>query len=78
MDTPDPSYPVSACRPCGREVLTHLAVDDERHCIHCDSPIDPEEIRWVLESELDVLGYGLFSEGGGCGSGGCGSGGCSR
>jgi hypothetical protein len=82
VDAPDPGYPTSRCGPCGREVLTHMIVDDAgtaaRQCIHCDARIDPEEIRWVLESELDALGYGLFQEGGGCGSGGCGSGGCSR
>ena len=63
-------------------MLPHVTLDAtgaaERHCIHCDASIDPDEIRWVLESELDALGYGLFKEGGGCGSGGCGSGGCSR
>lgn len=82
MDAPDTSFPMSRCAPCGREVLTHVSFDsagaEGRACIHCDAAIDPDEIRWVMESELDALGYGLYQEGGGCGSGGCGSGGCSR
>lgn len=73
---------MSQCAPCGREVLTHILHEDGgeavRGCLHCDATIDPEEIRWVYESELDSLGYGLFKDGGGCGAGGCSSGGCSR
>lgn len=82
MQSPDETFPVASCGPCGREVLTHLVLvpgdDPERRCLHCDAAIDPDELRWVFESELDPLGYGLASEGGGCGSGGCGTGGCSR
>lgn len=82
MISPDPLYPVTTCARCVRDVLTHLVPDDrdepERRCLHCDAPIDPDEVRWVHESELDPLGYGLMAEGGGCGGGGCGTGGCSR
>lgn len=83
MSAPEAGFPIAACAPCGREVITHLDVDSGgeslRRCVHCDAPLDPAGIRWVSEHDLDGLGYGVRGEGGGCGSGGCGSGGgCSR
>ena len=77
-------FPVARCAPCGRDVLTHLEVDERgvelRRCVHCDAALDPEELRWVTEAELGKLGYGLRDEveNGGCGRPGCGQGRCGR
>jgi hypothetical protein len=81
--SPEPDFPVSRCAPCGREVLTHVDVDaagvERRHCLHCDAEIDPREVRWVMEAELERLGYGMLSdEARGCGKPGCGEGRCGR
>jgi len=48
-------------------------------CARCarDAEIDPAEVRWVGEVELEPLGYGLHrAEEGGCGRPGCGRGNC--
>lgn len=80
----EPDFPVSRCAPCGRDVLTHVCVgpdgEERRHCLHCDAEIDPEALRWVLEPELERLGYAFQSEEvvGGCGKPGCGQGRCGR
>jgi hypothetical protein len=82
--SPAPDFPVSRCAPCGRDVLTHVRVDpagaERRHCLHCDAEIDPGEIRWVLEPELERLGYAFQAAEmvGGCGRPGCGQGRCGR
>jgi hypothetical protein len=76
-------FPVSRCARCARDVLTHVHLDehgDERRlCLHCDAQLDPREVRWIAESELEPLGYGLHrEEEGGCGRPGCGKGNCSN
>jgi hypothetical protein len=77
---PDPDFPVSHCAVCGRDVLTHLALDargdEHRLCLHCDAEMDPAEVRWVLAAELATLGYEVAGQSRGCGSGGCGGGSC--
>jgi hypothetical protein len=77
----DAGFPVSRCARCAREVLTHVHLDaygeERRLCLHCDAEIDPREVRWVGEADLDRLGYGLLdAEAGGCGRPGCGRGNC--
>ncbi len=80
----EPDFPISRCAPCGRDVLTHVALGDDgaerRRCIHCDATIDPAELRWVLEPELERLGYAFHTEEmvEGCGRPGCGQGRCGR
>ena len=78
---PDTStFPTAHCEPCGRSVLTYLALDangDEvRFCSHCDSAI-VEVLRWLNASELEAEGYEIGyrpqKKSGGCGSGGCGT-----
>jgi hypothetical protein len=74
-------FPVSRCARCRRDVLTHVHLDargaERRLCLHCDAEIDPEEVRWVRESDLGPLGYELEGrEAGGCGRPGCGRGSC--
>lgn len=73
-------FPVSRCARCGRDVLTHVHLDDggreRRLCLHCDAEIDPREVRWVLQDELGPLGYDLEGEENGCGRPGCGKGNC--
>ena len=76
-------FPVSRCAKCRRDVLTHVHLDERgeerRCCLHCDAEIDPREVRWVEEEELDRIGYELASEEGfGCGRPGCGRGNCSN
>ena len=74
-------FPVARCARCARDVLTHVHLDargDERRlCFHCDAELDPREVRWIAEGELEPLGYGLEEEGG-CGRPGCGKGNCSN
>ena len=74
-------FPVARCARCDRDVLTHVHLDargDERRlCFHCDAELDPREVRWVAEGELEPLGYGVEEEGG-CGRPGCGKGNCSN
>lgn len=74
-------FPVARCARCDRDVLTHVHLDargDERRlCFHCDAELDPREVRWVAERELEPLGYGIEEEGG-CGRPGCGKGNCSN
>ncbi|HJQ85258.1 MAG TPA: hypothetical protein VKA21_14330 [Candidatus Binatia bacterium] len=72
------AFPVSRCADCGRDVLTHVDGDDARRCVHCDADIDPAEVRWVAESELDALGYALHDDVAGCGRPGCGRGNCAN
>lgn len=82
--SPEPDFPVSRCVPCGRDVLTHVRVaaggEERRHCLHCDAEIDPGEVRWVLQAEIERLGYAFEGEEvvGGCGRPGCGQGRCGR
>lgn len=75
--------PVARCGRCGRDVLTHVHLDpggaEQRLCLHCDAEIDPDEVRWVGEGDLEGLGYGLYAEDtGGCGRPGCGRGNCAN
>lgn len=82
--TGGPGFPVSHCGRCGREVLTHLHLDEggaeRRLCFHCDAELDPEALRWVSEAALAGLGYGIAGDAaeGGCGRPGCGKGNCSN
>ena len=81
--SPEPDFPVTRCARCARDVLTHVRLDAEggerRHCLHCEVELDPREIRWVLEPELERLGYALASdEVAGCGRPGCGQGRCGQ
>ena len=83
MSTPldDEGFPVARCARCARDVLTHLHFDEDgephRLCFHCDADLDPDDVRWVSETALDVMGYGLHrEEAGGCGRPGCGRGNC--
>lgn len=75
-------FPVASCQSCGREVLTHLALDgagrELRRCVHCDADLDPDSVRWVSPADLDPLGYGIREEspGGGCARPDCGRGRC--
>ncbi len=81
-DVEPPTFPVARCAPCDREVLAHVWVDgsgDEQYgCIHCDALLDPSELRWVAEAELDAIGYGLLAEREHCGRPDCGGGRCGR
>ena len=75
------AFPVARCGPCGRDVLTHMGLDDAgeaRRCVHCDAEIDPGELRWV--DELDPLGYVVHDDdaAGGCVRPGCGRGNCAN
>jgi hypothetical protein len=77
----DRGFPMARCAPCGRDVLTHILLgergDEHRRCIHCDAEIDPEEVRWVVESELTARGYAVEGDRGpGCGKPDCGMGRC--
>lgn len=79
----DDGFPIARCARCAREVLTHVHLDEGgrscRLCFHCDAEIDPAEVRWVGEGDLEPLGYGLHQEEtGGCGRPGCGRGNCSN
>ncbi|MGH7893836.1 MAG: hypothetical protein ACREQL_04160 [Candidatus Binatia bacterium] len=82
--TPDSAvtFPVARCGPCGRDVLAHVWVDgrgsEQYGCIHCDAGLDPAELRWVVEDELDGIGYGLVAEREHCGRPDCGGGRCGR
>jgi hypothetical protein len=81
--SPEADFPVSRCARCGRDVLTHVHLDTRgearRCCLHCDAEIDPREVRWVMEPELERLGYGMQGDqAAGCGRPGCGQGRCGR
>ena len=87
MNGPAPAlesdFPVAHCAGCGRDVLTHVHLDADgephRLCLQCDAEIDPAEVRWVGEADLEPLGYGMHrAEEGGCGRPGCGRGNCSN
>ena len=82
VDVPETTFPVARCAPCGRDVLAHVWLDpgaDERYgCIHCDAEIDPAELRWVAERELDGIGYATWAEREHCGRPDCGGGKCFR
>jgi hypothetical protein len=76
----DSSFPMADCAPCGKSVLTYVALDDNgaerRICVHCDTPI-AENLKWVSPGELEQAGYYFGpppaeGEKGGC-STGCGS-----
>ncbi len=81
--TPNTSaFPTALCVPCGKHVLTYVALDFEgeeaRFCVHCDGPV-AGGLKWISAGELEAHGYEIGyrpqkrSAGGGCDSGGCGS-----
>jgi hypothetical protein len=76
------TFPVARCAPCGRDVLAHVTSerpDLERwSCIHCDAELDPLELRWIAEPELDAVGYAVWAEREHCGRPDCGGGRCGR
>lgn len=77
----DRGFPIARCAPCGRDVLTHVLLDERgderRRCVHCDAELDPAEVRWVLESELAARGYAVQGDQAlGCGKPDCGMGRC--
>ena len=76
------TFPLARCAACGRDVLAHLWLDDEDRerfgCIHCDAELDPAELRWIFERELDGFGYGMVAEREHCGRPDCGGGRCFR
>jgi len=76
------TFPVARCAPCGREVLAHTWIDergDDRFaCVHCDAELDPVELRWMTETELDGVGYAVVTEQAHCGRPDCGGGRCGR
>ena len=79
----DDDFPIARCAPCGRDVLTHVDLDadgeERRRCVHCDSDIDPAEVRWVDAEALGHAGYTLEgAAGAGCGRPDCGQGRCGR
>jgi hypothetical protein len=82
MSEPATTFPVARCVPCGRDVLAHLWLDTdggERYgCVHCDAELDPVCLRWVLEAELDGVGYAVLAEREHCGRPDCGGGRCFR
>jgi hypothetical protein len=76
-------FPVTRCARCARDVLTHVHLDargeERRLCLHCDSEIDPREVRWIGLDDLEPLGYAFASDGeAGCGRPGCGKGNCAN
>ncbi len=75
-------FPVSHCARCARDVLTHVHLDAggdaRRLCFHCDAEIEPAAVRWVDETALELLGYGIATDGEGCGRPGCGRGNCAN
>jgi len=76
----DGDFPVTRCAACGREVLCYFELDDRGNartrCVECETPADPEAMRWVDLRGLEALGYGAVSPDAGCGRSGCGTGGC--
>jgi hypothetical protein len=75
------AFPTAHCEPCGKSVLTYVALDADnaevRCCVHCDGVV-VEALRWLNASELEAEGYEIGyrpreEKSGGCGSGGCGS-----
>ena len=77
------SFPLAPCAPCGKTVLTYVALDgggdEARFCIHCDGAIG-SDLRWVTAAELEADGYEIgyqpgerTEKSGGCSSGGCGT-----
>ena len=65
MSTPllalrDSSFPMADCTPCGKSVLTYVALDDDgaerRVCVHCDAAVG-DSLKWVSPGELEQAGY---------------------
>jgi hypothetical protein len=82
MSEPPTTFPIARCASCGRDVLAHLWLVDEREerygCIHCDAELDPRELRWVDEVALGAVGYATWAEREHCGRPDCGGGRCFR
>jgi len=75
-------FPLAHCARCAREVLVAVAVDehgeDRRRCVHCEAELDPDDLRWVAEGELERVGYAVWLEREHCGRPDCGGGRCGR
>ena len=82
MDAAAPTFPVTRCTTCARDVLCHVELDaDERevtHCIECAAIVAPHAVRWVALGDLEEIGYGYVLPEGGCGRPDCGGGRCGR
>ncbi len=82
MDTTDPTFPVTRCATCERDVLCHVELDDDdreiTRCIECAAAAAPAAVRWVALAELEEIGYGFVLPEGGCGRPDCGGGKCGR
>ena len=78
----DGEFPLAHCARCDREVLVAVVVDergeDRRRCVHCEAELDPDELRWVAEPELERVGYAVWLEREHCGRPDCGGGRCGR
>ncbi len=78
----DGEFPLGHCARCDKEVLVVVAVDergeDRRRCMHCEAELDPEDLRWVAEAELERVGYAVWLEREHCGRPDCGGGRCGR
>ena len=75
-------FAIGTCVPCGRTVLTAIALradgSEERRCVHCDAALDPDELSWVDEAALEGVGYVTWTEAETCGRPDCGGGKCGR
>ncbi len=78
----DGGFPVGHCARCTKDVLVWVRLDEHdeerRHCVHCDSELDPAELRLVTETELGDVGYARHAETEHCGRPDCGGGRCGR
>jgi hypothetical protein len=74
--------PVGRCARCETQVLAVLWLDagreERRACARCDAELDPAELEWLTEAELDALGYASYAEAEHCGRPDCGGGRCGR
>ncbi len=82
MGATDPTFPVTRCAICDRDVLGHVDLDDHDReiirCVECATVAQPAAVRWVALGELEEVGYGFVLPEGGCGRPDCGGGRCGR
>ena len=74
----DGRIPVGHCARCKKDVLAVLWFDEHeeerRACAHCEAGLDPAELRWLTETELEAVGYAAYAEAEHCGRPDCGGG----